>query len=119
MRSYLKPKDFLSIVALNGHQIECFGECDATLKFGDVVLRHKLIVGELNGCEGILGVDILNANKGVFNFGGGYLDLQGHIIPLDHTSVVCTSSCHTPSFMLPEGLRSMVDCFEGVSLLQN
>ena len=39
-----------------------------------------MIVGDLDGCEGILAVDVLNNHEGVLNLGGGYLGLGGHII---------------------------------------
>ena len=58
------------------------------LRFGNFVLRHNMIVGNLDGCEGILGVDVLNNRKGVLNLGGGYLNLSGHIIPLDHSHLL-------------------------------
>ena len=64
------------------------------LRFGNFVLRHNMIVG---GCEGVLGVDVLHNRKRVLNLGGGYLDLSGHIIPLDHTSFVSTPICRDPT----------------------
>ena len=93
LRSSLKPINVSYVTALNGCPVKCHGECDAPLKFGNFVLRHNVIVCDLDGCEGILGVDVLNNHKGVLNLGGGYLDLGGHIIPLDHSSFVSTPAC--------------------------
>ena len=73
LRSSLKPINMSYVTALNGYPVKCHGECDAPLKFGNFVLRHNVIVGDLDGCEGILGVDVLNNYKGVLNLGGGYL----------------------------------------------
>ena len=58
---------------------------------------HNIIVGDLDGCEGILGVDVSNNQKGALNLGGGYLDLVGHIIPLDYSSFVSTPSYRDPT----------------------
>ena len=112
LRSSLKP---INVSALNGCPVKCHGECDASLKFGNFVLRHNMIVGDLDGCEGILGVDVLNNHKGVLNLGGGYLDLGGHIIPLDHSSFVSTPACRDPTLVLPELLQSIVDRIKGVT----
>ena len=93
LRSSLKPINVSYVTALNGCPVKCHGECDASLKFGIFMLRYDMIVGDLDGCEGILGVDVLNNHKGVLNLGGGYLDLGGHIIPLDHSSFIPTCLC--------------------------
>ena len=77
-----------------------------------------MIVDDLDGCECILGLDVLNNHKGVLNLGGGYLDLGGHIIPLDHSSFVPTPACRDPTLVLPDFLPSMVDRIEGVSVSQ-
>ena len=109
----LKPINVSYVIALNGCPVKCHGECDASLKFGNFVLKHNMIVGDLDGCEGILGVDVLNNHKGVLNLAGGYLDLGKHIIPLDHSSFVSTPACRDPTLVLPEFLQSMVDRIEG------
>ena len=110
LRSSLKPINVSYVTTLNGCPVKCHGECDASLKFGNFVLRH-MIVSDLDGCQGILGVDILN-------LGGGYLDLGGHIIPLDHSSFVSTLACRDPTLVLPEFLQSIVDYIEGLSVSQ-
>ena len=65
---------------LNGCPVKCHGEFDSPLRFGNFVLRHSMIVGDLDVCEGILAIDVLNNHEGVLNLGGGYLGLGGHII---------------------------------------
>ena len=109
--SSLKPINVSYVTALNGCPVKRHGECDASLKFGNFVLRDNVIVGDLDGCEGILGVDVLNNHKGVLNLGG-------HIIPLDHSSFVSTPACRDPTLVLPEFLQSMVDRIEGISVSQ-
>ena len=69
-------KECILAKAVNGHDINCYGCCDAPLKFDNVC--QSLVVGQLHGCEGILGID---AHKGVLNVGGGYLELQGKLFP--------------------------------------
>ena len=100
------------VTVLNGCFVKCHGECDAPLKFGNFVLRHNVIVGDLDGCKGILGVDVLNNHKGVLNLGGGYLDLGGHIILLDHSSFVSTPACFYNAYPLPNA-EELIDELSG------
>ena len=109
--SSLKPINVSYVTAVIDCPVKCHGECDAPLKFGNFVLRHNVIVGDLDGCEGILGVDVLNNHKGVLNLGG-------HITPLDYSSFVSTLACRDPTLVLPEFLQSMVDRIVGVSVSQ-
>ena len=64
LRFSLKPINVSHVTALNGCPVKCHDDCDASLKFGNFVLRHNMIVGDLDGCEGILGVDVLNNHEG-------------------------------------------------------
>ena len=110
-------KECISAKAVNGHDVNCYGCCDAPLKFDNVTVCQSLVVGKPHGCEGILGIDALNAHKGVLNVGGGYLELQGKIIPMHHGINEVPPLLETLG-SLPRHLQSMVDCIEGISSRQ-
>ena len=99
--------------AVNGHNFYCYGCCDVPLKFDNVTVCQSLVVGQLHGCEGILGIDALNTHKGVLNIGSGYLELKGKITPIHHgLNEVPPFLKHVGS--LPQRLQSVVDCIEGI-----
>ena len=107
-------KEWISAKAVNGHDINCYRCCDVPLKFDNVTVCQSLVVRQLHGCEGILGIDALNTRKGVLNMRGGYLELKGKIIPMHHgVNEVPPFLKHLGS--LPQNLQSMVDCIEGIS----
>ena len=110
-------KECISAKTVNGHDINCYGCCDAPLKFDNVTVCQSLVVGQLHGCEGILGIDALNDHKGVLNVGGGYLKSQGKIIPMHHGINEVPPLLETLG-SLPRHLQLMVDCIERISSRQ-
>ena len=107
-------EECISAKAVNGHDINCYGYCDVPLKFDNVTVWQSVVVGQLHGCEGILGIDALNTHRGVLNLGGGYLELREKIIPMHHGLTGAPTLLEQPE-SLPRHLQSMVDCIEGIS----
>ena len=51
LRFSLKPSYLSYVTASNCYPVKCHGEYDTLLSFGIFVLRHNMIVGDLDGCE--------------------------------------------------------------------
>ena len=75
--------------------------------------NKSLRTPDLDDCEGILGVDVLNNHKGILNLGGGNLDLGGHIIPLDHSSFVSTPASRDPTLVLLSSCNQWLIALKG------
>ena len=55
----------------------CFDHCDLPLVCDGIAapIQQNVIVSELDGCGGILRVDIINVKKAILNLAGGRLEL--------------------------------------------
>ena len=65
----------------SGKPMYVSGEVDIRLRIGEIVYRRMVVIADLGGMEGILGLDFLEDNQALIDVAAGYIQtIEGQVI---------------------------------------
>ena len=79
--SDVQPNDY-RLTSASGDGLVTHGQIQAELKFGSTKVVQDFVIAEIGDCEGILGIDFLEANCCSLNLFTGVIEIHGKSIPL-------------------------------------
>ena len=87
--SDVQPNDY-RLTSASGDGLVTHGQIQAELKFGSTTVTQDFVIAEIGDCEGILGMDFLEANCCSLNLFSGVIEIHGKSISLvRETSRLC------------------------------
>ena len=78
--SSLRPAD-ARLSTTSGKPMDVSGEADIRLRIGGIVYPRTVVIADLDGMEGILGLDFLEDNQALIDVAAGYIQtVEGQVI---------------------------------------
>ena len=77
-----KIENIKNWITANGTPLEVIGQTTLELKFGNKIIKGNFIISTQLAHEVIIGVDILNKNKCIVDFGENKLECNGEKIEI-------------------------------------